>query len=85
VSRRGIDTTLGQTGYCARCAHVVPEGPDRCIGILPRVSHACCDHDSTEAAYVAIGGEPDQDLTGVPDVVVLRGEDALAYFEAARD
>lgn len=81
---RGENTNTGQPGYCLRCHVWCAEGPDPCLGYLPGVSHACCGHGVTERAYVALGGEPDQDgRTVAGGVEILRGGLALRYFGMA--
>lgn len=79
---RGVETSLGQTGYCARCKATMADGPDACLGFLPGVSHACCGHGGACEPYVVIGGEPDQNAEEIDDPVVLRGDDALRYFRS---
>lgn len=49
---RGRDTRLGEAGYCPACHQSMPDGPDRCLGMLPGVREACCGHGRREAAYV---------------------------------
>ena len=80
--RRGIDTSLGQSGRCEKCGIWKEEGPDACLGIIPGASHACCGHGDIARAYVCLGGAPDQPAYLIDETVVLRGEDALDFFEA---
>lgn len=53
---RGVETGLGQAGYCPSCERHCPEGPDPCLGLIPGVAHACCGHGNATKAYVVIGG-----------------------------
>lgn len=78
MNRRGIDTRVGEAGYCQACERWMPEGPDICLGTIPGVSHACCGH-GTKEAYVILGGEPD-DPAWAMDTVRLYGEDARNFF-----
>lgn len=77
---RGIDTSLGQAGFCDHCQRWNPEGPDICLGYLDGVSHACCGHGDPVRAYVVIGGAPDQPTYTIAHPEVLRGALALQYF-----
>lgn len=83
VRRRGVDTSLGQAGYCAFCDRTMSDGPDACLGFLPGVSHACCGHGGVTEAFVVIGGEPDQDYSTIANPIRLSGAAALKYFAQA--
>jgi hypothetical protein len=80
---RGVDTSVGQAGYCEACGVSMPDGPDACLGYLPNVSHACCGHGGVTEAYVVIGGEPDETCVD-RNCLTLRGVDALVYFDNVR-
>ena len=77
--RRGVDTNVGEAGFCESCQVRIPEGPDTCLGTIPGVSHACCGHGRVEGAYVVLGGEPDSPAWAV-DTVTLRGDAARQFF-----
>jgi hypothetical protein len=62
---------------------VVVGDPDPCVGFVPGVSHACCGHGEVRHAYAVLGGEPDQGCEAIDEFVVLRGRDALTFFEVA--
>jgi hypothetical protein len=81
---RGVDTDLGQAGYCSECHQWVPEGHDLCLGEIEGVSHACCGHGVCEP-YVVIGGVPNQDAETIENPVTLRGDAAVEWFAKQRE
>lgn len=59
---------------CGLCKQLrTPEGHDPCLGTLPGVMNACCGHGETSSAYVQF-----------PDGSDIRGDEALEYFERAK-
>ncbi len=82
---RGLETGLGQPGYCPKCEQDCPEGPDPCLGLIPGVAHACCGHGNVTKAYVVIGGPEgvDADCETFRSLT-LQEQDALDFFELAK-
>lgn len=82
VLKRGIETSVGQGGYCDACGITMTEGPDACLGYIPGVSHACCGHGGAAEPYVVIGGIPDEPVDE-SRMTTLRGADALDCFQSS--
>lgn len=73
------------SGVCVVCKQFCEANkPDACLGEIPGVSHACCGHEEVEAAYVVLGGKPDQNYQEIPHAVTLRGADARTFFALVR-
>jgi hypothetical protein len=72
------DTSLRR--YCDHCGAHMNNEPDACLGFIPGVSHACCGHGHVKAAYVCLGGRPNEPVFNI-DHVTLRGEAAITYFD----
>ena len=81
---RGIEEGGGNAGYCPECKQSMPDGPDICLGYIPGVSHACCGHGGICEPYAVLGGEPDQSCREIENMVVLRGAEALTFFDIVR-
>jgi hypothetical protein len=84
ANQRGVDTTVGQPGFCEQCGHHMGDGPDVCLGLIPGVSHACCGHGDKTKAYAVLGGAPDVPAYLLADLVTLRGQDAVTFFDIVR-
>ncbi len=60
---------------CGKCGEYRTEkGHDPCIADLPGVMNACCGHGDNECAYVQFTLQK-----------VLRGEEAIKYFNKAKN
>lgn len=70
---------------CEACNEVCVSGkPDPCLGVIPGVSNACCGHGKNEAAYIYLGGKPNQAIMSIEKSISWRGEDAVAFFELVK-
>lgn len=69
---RGVHTTKGAEGWCAKCEQHCPLGPDVCIGYIDGANGACCGHGVSEPWVVFEGG------------IEFRGTAAEEIFERHR-
>lgn len=72
-------------GHCGLTSE--PDGPDICLGMLPRVHAACCGHGVKEpyVAFCSPFGRRSDSVCSCPISAgnwdIIRGKEALAFFK----